>query len=671
MSPGIAFPAKPLLQRSPLLPGESLLSLLTRLSISNFYSSPAVLEEALQFHWPDSMDCPTSSLAFERLEQLTEIPAMDLFLASDHALTPAISPPTKNKKQELSPIQEALKWIPKPQEKDFHPAEASWYCPKCLEEGAYQRLSWRPASMAACLQHDCLLVDRCPNCQKSISILDLALARCHQCQADLRQAETISLNEDRWGRIAQATLLEWRKNAHLTDPGYGWPEQPSGLLCSLAEGLAAGMLFLTEYLPPHSLKPLKPLKLHRLNDLQLQAQPSDVYWAYSCAVEVMSNWPERFRTFLHLVGLEPESLSLPNLGLFYSYWIKSRWKHPDFNFIQDAFVDFQWDRSWFAKMEASSHVSFTQAPYFASLKEASAILNVPENGLIRLGQIGLITEICSTCESLLTRFFLRSDLRNLKQTWIQDLSLQEASHWLGLSPETVLRLTKERVLKVIPASGSIVHFTKTEITNLISRVDDRALVIDDLDDTLVNLADAAEQLSCVRFDEARLLQLTLSRKLQAWRSSSQQQSWACSEISFTRKDLNLLMRQCAKEKGWISAENAAFDLSVEDDVFLGWVERGLLKTVASYNGQLYLKQKDFDEFRGEHILFIQARDLLGITTRRMMGYIRRGKLVPIAGPDLDGCYAYFFRLRNVERLAKHLQKNSSRVDTRCSTVQSS
>lgn len=106
-------------------------------------------------------------------------------------------------------------------------------------------------------------------------------------------------------------------------------------------------------------------------------------------------------------------------------------------------------------------------------------------------------------------------------------------------------------------------------------------------------------------------------------------------------------------------------------MFLGWVERGLLKTVASYNGQLYLKQKDFDEFRGEHIFFNQARDLLGITTRRMMGYIRRGKLVPIAGSDLDGCYTYLFPLRNVERLAKHLQKNSSLVDTRYSTDQPS
>jgi hypothetical protein len=58
----------------------------------------------------------------------------------------------------------------------------------------------------------------------------------------------------------------------------------------------------------------------------------------------------------------------------------------------------------------------------------------------------------------------------------------------------------------------------------------------------------------------------------------------------------------------------------------------------------------------EQPLTYQARDLLGISNRRLMGYIRRGNLVPIAGPDLDGCYIYLFPLRKVERLARHLQK---------------
>lgn len=105
------------------------------------------------------------------------------------------------------------------------------------------------------------------------------------------------------------------------------------------------------------------------------------------------------------------------------------------------------------------------------------------------------------------------------------------------------------------------------------------------------------------------------------------------------------MSQNAREKAWISAEDAAFDLKVKDEVFLGWIERGLLKTVASYNEQSYLKQKDFDQFRAEHIFFHEARDLLGISNRRLMGYVRRGKLTPSAGPDLDGCHTFLFPLR--------------------------
>ncbi len=656
MNTKMAFEAKPLLQRSPLFPGETLQSLLTRLTLLNHYPSLAVLEEVLQFHWPDSLDAPSSSSAFERLEQMTDIPAMDLLMASDHGLTPALPPTKKNKKQTLSLIQEAMQWIPEPQVQDFHPAKASWYCPKCLEEEAYQRLSWRPAAMAACLQHGCLLLDRCPNCQQAVSILGLVLARCPKCQADLRQAETISVAEDRWGWTAQATILGWRTNTSLADPGYGWPEQPSALLCSLAEGLAVGALFLSESLPSHPLKPAKPLKLYRLNDVRLHALPAEIFWAYSRALEFMSNWPDEFRTFLCLAAPEPESNLLSNLGLFYSYWIPTRWKHLDYSFIQEALGDFQRDRSWFAQMAPSLPVSFAQAPYFARLKEAAAILNIPENALIRLGQIDLVTEISSPNEKLTTRFYRRNDLRGLKQSWMQPLSLQEASYWLGFSPETTLRLTKERVLKMIPVSKVNMHFAKNDVANLISKVDNCTLVVDGMDDDLVSLADAAQQLSCVRFDEARLIQLVVSHKLRSWRSSAQQKSWACNEISFTRKNLDMLMSQNAKEEAWISAEDAAFDLKVEDDVFLGWIARGLLKTVASYNGQPYLKQKDFDQFRAEHIFFYDARDLLGITNRRLMGYVRRGDLAPIAGPDLDGCYTYLFPLRKVERLARHLQK---------------
>src|SRR5437867_832046 len=37
-------------------------------------------------------------------------------------------------------------------------------CPRCLEAAPFVRLLWRLAPVAACLEHGCLLADRCPGC---------------------------------------------------------------------------------------------------------------------------------------------------------------------------------------------------------------------------------------------------------------------------------------------------------------------------------------------------------------------------------------------------------------------------------------------------------------------------------------------------------------------------
>ncbi|PWK52852.1 TniQ family protein [Pleionea mediterranea] len=44
------------------------------------------------------------------------------------------------------------------------------YCPLCLEEDVYFRNYWRLAFLPVCIKHNILLFDRCPHCQKPISI---------------------------------------------------------------------------------------------------------------------------------------------------------------------------------------------------------------------------------------------------------------------------------------------------------------------------------------------------------------------------------------------------------------------------------------------------------------------------------------------------------------------
>lgn len=77
------------------------------------------------------------------------------------------------------------------------------FCPACLREceQIYYRRIWRVSFYTVCAQHQCMLLDRCPECGSGISfhrtdvgqyqLEELAglLVRCHQCGLDLSQIE--------------------------------------------------------------------------------------------------------------------------------------------------------------------------------------------------------------------------------------------------------------------------------------------------------------------------------------------------------------------------------------------------------------------------------------------------------------------------------------------------
>jgi hypothetical protein len=75
------------------------------------------------------------------------------------------------------------------------------YCPKCLTEGRapYFRKSWRVAFNTVCVQHQCMMLDRCPSCGAGVAFhrMDMghsdvvvtdSMAGCHQCGFDLGEA---------------------------------------------------------------------------------------------------------------------------------------------------------------------------------------------------------------------------------------------------------------------------------------------------------------------------------------------------------------------------------------------------------------------------------------------------------------------------------------------------
>jgi hypothetical protein len=195
---------------------------------------------------------------------------------------------------------------------------------------------------------------------------------------------------------------------------------------------------------------------------------------------------------------------------------------------------------------------------------------------------------------------------------------------------------------------------------VIDRVNSRTGELD-FQKGLISLAEAARQLDCVHLNEARLLKRVLTRSLYAWRSPLQQDDWGLAELSFTQKDIDATLNEVALSRDWHSADDVSAHMGVEEDVFLGWIERCLLKPVIVYNRLPYLKAREIVNFYTKYIFDNEALKLLDISWRRLLDYIRRGRLKRVDGHDLDGCPRYLLLRKKVEQLARRLQKRKSSV----------
>ena len=81
------------------------------------------------------------------------------------------------------------------------------YCPLCLREAAFYKLTWRFLTLSGCISHGCRLLDRCGHCGQPIPFLvtPLVVGICPHCRADLSHCQADLLPE----QARQTTLEHW------------------------------------------------------------------------------------------------------------------------------------------------------------------------------------------------------------------------------------------------------------------------------------------------------------------------------------------------------------------------------------------------------------------------------------------------------------------------------
>lgn len=336
---------KPLLNRRPLLPNESLPSLLARLQEANYYRDDSAIETLCQYYMTEENNVfyPRSAETFGILATLTYLPAIELYRATFHRYAAMFTLPSADKETITLPFGEEVLLAPLEASQRFllSPDNAQ-YCPRCLAENGYHQVSWLNMLTAMCPYHHCLMQRLCPKCAGKLSVLQMVVTgQCDRCRFQLAKAPILSVARDGWGIFTQTLIQSWLGAIATPEPPLQVtiPQQPVAALMELLWGLYRALLKMPEgttSLPPAA-TPRQPLAKRE------RPLPAQVYQLYAAALKIIANWPDNFHQFLETCRQRdgvPTGQVTVDFTPVYQRWLEKQWKRPEFAFVQEAFETF-------------------------------------------------------------------------------------------------------------------------------------------------------------------------------------------------------------------------------------------------------------------------------------------------------------------------------------------
>jgi TniQ protein len=466
-----------LISRTSILQDESLMSLLIRLTTLNFYELPVFLRRIVSEHpntlsyFKDDIEFPLKSITYEKLTSLTQLDANSLYKTTLHRFAAILTPPPYTIAYFRLPTGIIAPYFPKGYSyNQLRLQRAVQFCPKCLEEEAYYRLRWAPVAISACLQHECLLVDRCQACKQAVSLQSVMKARCDRCRADLTKVRTVSIGDDENGLLAQKIIQSWLMEQVTPEFAMSQlPSEPIAVLYSFLTDLQYCLARLRVGSSIHKLNGEPPSSViqHRLDEHK--PTPSESYRFYTTACKSLLYWPEGFHEFLfnyrnNLVAEHPSPEEgrgtskktgpirgplLNNLGYLYARCVCQEWKYPEFKFVQEAFHSHIADNYWldhsgeYAKL-SKKHPELADRCCWVSIVDAADFLEISPDAVEFLigGEQGVYQNSTQDAAQLVSKKIIIA----LRANQARLLPLRRAMRQLGLNEKFIKDLARVGLL---------------------------------------------------------------------------------------------------------------------------------------------------------------------------------------------------------------------------------
>lgn len=646
-----------LLRRGRPLTKESLPSFVARLAQLNYYDPVTIIQTVLfEGQEKDKLEWPSKGMTCERLFDLTWLDPLGLHDTTGHHFAEVLTPLEMTVELLHMPGGESLTVLPrKIAQQQLRPAHAVQFCPLCLRGTPYHRIDWMPIAASACITHKRMLVDRCPGCQKRVSVREIVeQCRCRKCGADFREADSAWLGKDDFGLLSQR-FIRWCLGLGRV-PTDSLPRKFSPRSFRAVLYFFTGLVDTIKLLGSgwkHLYQPVTYLSLEPFDRIRGRPTPDQSYRLYATAFKALVRWPQGFYEFLDAYRQRDSRRGkeglFNDLGRLYTKWLSDRWLDPEFDFVQRAFSQYLVDTYVTTKRE--DRRESPKATDFINRRAAGRLLGVSRKTIDRLVAVGFLVKYTVDQGEPRRYAFVRQDeVLTLRLQWEKGVPLEDAVTWLGGTRFLMLDFVRIGMLTLDETADwnriELLTFGKEDLDRCYCQL---TRCVSGPWSSRGSLAKTARALAVFGLKVVDVFKLVADGKLHIWAPTD---SPSVAQLTFDPEAVAALIKGPDLGRKLLDSEEAAQRLGVDDWTLFDWTTKGYISAVLSYDFDKYFDPDDLDEFRADCMTSREAAEIWEVEVAEVETWCWDSDwdIKSIKGTSIDGRRLHLFRREDVERL---------------------
>jgi len=650
------------LRRPELFENESMFSYLFRLTTTNHYDSLKFLISILTRYYKEKVlelsDLPTKNDVNNIFSELLGFSPSTIANSTFQRFNGLVSvEPTygkvKNWKSLLLPNLDDKKCI--------HIWRKVAFCPYCLQDKAYFRIHWDLHCVTSCLDHECMLIDKCPKCHALLCEEDVINCKCPNCSFDIRDTKPEPISGDPDSINSISILYNWFGISNKDITKYNLPEDSAPILYRVFSGLVGIIRANREW---NEKEPMIDDYYYSPENYKIIHPFSDNYQQntrrINHAMKVLIDWPNGFYKFLNSFSSFNKRTEFNvdlGLGLLYSDFIDRHWAR--ISFIQSAYNSFLLENQpvhYYGYEKTPRHQnnpSLVDNFQYMDIQSAIQKLFIHPSQLNNLQKSGYLEMKESEWKNMGNYIYYKKDVMTLAQKRNNSVNLFQASELLGTEDQTVLGLVNQGYLEAV--GGKTIDgaqnwlITLDSIHSFIEKIElvAKKTVINSNFQTLGALAKKTSILGTSMVD---LINYALNDEIHAFTSENGVSSFQ--DIFFSPDTYFKIKQLLLTKNHWITLKSFAKAVNVKPSTVLKWRRSKLIKPVVDSRSICFFSQDTLTQFQNEFITSNQASQILGIGPLTVQKWARNGRLTPISGSEIDSCHDYRFKRSDVELLSQ-------------------